>query len=59
MDPVKSTLLAEMWRTTDADTDDAANAQAMRVRLAAGELIPTGNCRDVDKNTFWVADEEK
>ena len=48
-----------MWNETDDATDPAAIAEELRKRLESGELIPTGNCRNVDRASFWVKDEEK
>lgn len=47
-----------MWNATDDATDPAAKAEELRKRLESGDLVPTGNCRNVER-AFWAADEEK
>lgn len=52
------TLLTDIWRATDAETDDREIAEQTRKRLLAGELIPAGNCRD-EPRAYWAADEKE
>jgi hypothetical protein len=54
----RSTILSAMWNATNDATDPAAKAEELRKRLESGDLVPTGNCRNVER-AFWAADEEK
>lgn len=57
----RNTLLAEIWAATPekgSNHDADKRAEATRQRLAAGELIPTGNCRNVER-AYWAANTEE
>ena len=57
----RSTLLAELWNATpEKGSNKAAEvlAESTRQRLEAGELIPTGNCRNVER-AYWARNEEE
>jgi hypothetical protein len=57
---VRSTLLAELWNSTpEKGSNKAAEvlAESTRQRLESGDLIPAGNCRNVER-AYWARDEE-
>lgn len=55
----RSTLLAELWNATPEEGSNHAaelRAEETRKRLESGELVPTGNCRNVER-AYWAKDE--
>ena len=52
------TLLATLWNMPSDDAaQDARNAEAVRSRLASGDLEPAGNCRNEGRE-YWAKDDE-
>lgn len=61
MERERKTLLDALWnQTPEKGSNHGADilAEATRKRLEKGELVPTGNCRNVER-AFWAADEEE
>jgi hypothetical protein len=61
MERERNTLLAALWNATPekgSNADAAKLAEATRKRLELGELVPTGNNRNVER-AYWAADEEE
>ncbi len=56
-DMERSTLLADIWKQSDPETDDAQVAESTRKRLEAGELEAAGNFRH-ETAAYWAKDEE-
>lgn len=57
----RNMLLNEIWFSTPAKGSNAAaeaRAEETRKRLESGDLVPTGNCRNVDRDSYWTRDEE-
>jgi hypothetical protein len=57
----RETLLAALWNATPEKGSNAAAealAESTRQRLESGDLIPAGNCRNVER-AYWAADEEE
>ncbi len=55
----RATLLAALWNSTPENgTNKAANelAELTRERLESGDLVPAGNCRNVER-AYWAKDE--
>lgn len=57
----RSTLLAALWNATPetgTNHDAEVRAEETRKRLEAGELVPTGNCKNVER-AYWARNEEE
>lgn len=57
----RNTLLAELWNATPnkgSNKDAEVLAESTRQRLEAGELVPTGNCRNVER-AYWARDKKE
>ena len=53
----RSTLLSALWNATDADSDPNQVAEQTRLKLESGELIPTGNFRNVER-AYWAREKD-
>jgi hypothetical protein len=57
----RSTLLAALWDATPekgSNRDADVRAEETRKRLESGDLVPTGNCKNVER-AYWAADTEE
>lgn len=55
----RETLLTSLWNATPetgSNADAEKLAESTRERLELGELVPAGNCRNVER-AYWAKDE--